>query len=168
MVREIPQVFTLNSFTMKNQLLGWSALLLLFLASCEKSEIPNTTAVDHFITKDLTFLYQDLSSKGAKAWPANGCKEIDVKLKIPLFGEYSSKFYHCCINYACNLVALSEVVNFFLRDKNKNIPKELEVLSSERINFNKYEFRIRPGIYTLDVKTKSLPDLEYEVWVYDR
>ncbi|MDX1331753.1 MAG: hypothetical protein R3252_01885 [Robiginitalea sp.] len=149
---------------MKNSLLGLCALALFLLSSCSTQEAPEPTA-DFFITKDLSFLLDGLPSEGAKNWPANGCKEIEVKLKIPLLGEVKTTMLHCCVQYVCNSVALTEVLDFFLGDKTSTPPDGIEVISSEMFTFNKYDIRIHPGTYRLDPKTASLQDLEYEVRV---
>ena len=40
--------------------------------------------LEYFTTRDLSFLSEGLPSEGAKAWPGNGCKEFEIKLKIAL------------------------------------------------------------------------------------
>ena len=147
---------------MKNTLLCLNAILFLLLSSCTTRENPEPIA-EYFITKDLSFLLDDLPSEGAKSWPANGCKEIEVKLKIPLVGEVKTTLLHCCVDYVCNSVALNEILDFFLGDKRAEGLTVIEVISSERVTFNKYDIRIHPGIYPLDPKTGRIQDLEYEV-----
>jgi len=149
---------------MKNTLFRLCALVFLLSSSCSTQESPEPDA-DFFITKDLSFLLDGLPSEGAKSWPANGCKEIEVKLKIPLLGEVKTTMLHCCVDYVCNSVALAEVLDFFLGDKTSAPPAGIEVISSEMFSFNKYDIRIHPGTYRLDPKTGSLSGLEYEVWV---
>lgn len=149
---------------MKNTLFRLCAFVFLFLSSCSTQEPPEAVA-DFFITKDLSFLLDELPSEGAKSWPANGCKEIEVKLKIPLLGEVKTTMLHCCVNYVCNSVALTEVLDFFLGDKASTPPAGIEVIYSEMFNFNQYDIRIHPGTYRLDPKTGSLQGLEYEVRV---
>ncbi len=150
---------------MKNSLTFWGACLFLFLASCSNPETEETPVSDYFITEDLAFLSEGVDANSGKGWPANGCKEIEVKIKLPLIGEVTTKFYHCCVNFACNLVELTEVVNFFLGKKSGTGPAEIEIVSSEMVKFKEYEFRIRPGRYALDLKTGRLKGLQYEVWV---
>ena len=147
---------------MKNPLFRLCALAFLLLASCSPQEPPEPAA-DFFITRDLSFLLDGLPSEGAKSWPANGCKEIEVKLKIPLLGEIKTTMLHCCVNYVCNSLALTEVLDFFLGDKASALPPGIEVISSEMFTFKRYDIRIHPGTYQLDPKTGSLQDLEYEV-----
>lgn len=145
---------------MKNHLLYLCAFL--FLSSCTTQENPEPTP-EFFITKDLSFLLEGLPSKGAKSWPANGCKEIEVKLKIPLLGEIKTTMLHCCVDYVCNAVALTEVLDFFLGDKAANGLRRIEVISSEIVTFKEYEIRIHPGNYELNLKTGRIQDLQYEV-----
>jgi hypothetical protein len=147
---------------MKNTLFRLCAFVLLLLSSCSPQEPPEPAA-DFFITRDLSFLLDDLPSEGARSWPASGCKEIEVKLKIPLLGEIKTTMLHCCVNYVCNSVALAEVLDFFLGDKGSAAPPGIEVLSSEMFTFKQYDIRIHPGTYLLDPKTGRLQDLEYEV-----
>ncbi|MEJ2584490.1 MAG: hypothetical protein P8Z38_05420, partial [Robiginitalea sp.] len=130
--------------------------------SCSNQESPEPNAV-FFITRDLSFLLDGLPSGGAKSWPANGCKEIEVKLKIPLLGEVKTTLLHCCVDYVCNSVALTEVLDFFLGDKASDLPDGIEVISSEVFTINTYDIRIHPGTYRLDSKTGRILELEYEV-----
>ena len=149
---------------MKNKLFRLCAFALFLAASCTTQEAPEPTA-DFFITKDLSFLLDELPAEGAKSWPANGCKEIEVKLKIPLLGEVKTTMLHCCVNYVCNSVALTEVLDFFLGDKGSTLPGGIEVISSEMFTFKRYDIRIHPGTYELDWKTGSIKGLQYEVRV---
>ncbi|MCO5725742.1 hypothetical protein [Robiginitalea marina] len=154
---------------MKNQLSRWGTCLALVLAftACEKQEtVPAEAAVEYFIAKDLSFLNEDLPELAAKGWPVDGCKEFTVKVKIPVFGESTIKLYHCCVNSACNLLELTNIVDFFLGDKSDRLPSEIEIISSEKTTFKRFEFRIRPGTYRLDPKTGSLEGMEYEVWAH--
>ncbi len=148
---------------MKNTL-SLCAFLFLLLSSCTTRENPESTP-DFFITKDLSFLLEDLPSEGAKSWPANGCKEIEVKLKIPLLGEVKTTMLHCCVDYVCNSVALTEILDFFLGDKRTDGVTRIEVVSSEMFTFKKYDIRIHPGTYELNPKTGQVQDLQYEVWL---
>lgn len=147
---------------MKNTLFGLCAFVLLLLSSCSPQENPEP-ASDFFITSDLSFLLDGLPAEGAKSWPANGCKEIEVKLKIPLMGEVKTTMLHCCVNYVCNSVALTQILDFFLGDKGSAPPPGIEVISSEMFTFKQYDIRIHPGTYQLDPKTGSLRGLQYEV-----
>jgi len=147
---------------MKNTLFRSCAFVLLLLSSCSPQEGPEASA-DFFITSDLSFLLDGLPSEGAKSWPANGCKEIEVKLKIPLLGEVKTTMLHCCVNYVCNSVALTEILDFFLGDKGSTPPPGIEVISSGMVTFKQYDIRIHPGTYQLDPKTGSLQGLQYEV-----
>ena len=148
---------------MKNTL-SLCAILFLLFSSCTTRENPEPTS-EFFITKDLSFLLEDLPSKGAKSWPANGCKEIEVKLKIPLLGEVKTTMLHCCVDYVCNSVALTEILDFFLGDKRTDGLTRIEVVSSEMVTFKKYDIRIHPGTYELNPKTGQVQDLQYEVWL---
>lgn len=147
---------------MKNTLLRVCALGFLLLSSCTTQEAPEP-ASDFFVTSDLSFLLDDLPAGAAKSWPANGCKEIEVKLKIPLLGEVKTTLLHCCVNYVCNSVALTEVLDFFLGDKASAPPSGIEVISSEMFTFKQYDIRIHPGTYAFDVKTGRIRGLQYQV-----
>lgn len=147
---------------MKNKLLQLCAFLFLLMTSCTTPEGPEPTP-EFFITKDLSFLLDQLPSEGAKSWPANGCKEIEVKLKIPLLGEIKTTMLHCCVDYVCNSVALTEVLDFFLGDKTANGLRSVQVLSSEIFTFQEYDIRIHPGTYEMDLKTGRIRDLQYQV-----
>jgi hypothetical protein len=150
---------------MKNQLFRLGACLALFLSvSCEKQEQADVVSRDYFITDDLSFLNEGVSGKGGAGWPANGCKEFDVKVKFAGV-EIKTTVQHCCVNYACNLMPVNHIVNFFLGDKSGKNPTEVEIISSGIITFNQYDIRIHPGMYQLDGMSKGLKDLQYEVWV---
>ena len=137
---------------MKNTLLCLCAFVLVWLSSCSTQETQEPAA-DFFITSDLSFLLDGLPPEAAKSWPANGCKEVKTTM------------LHCCVNYVCNSVALTEVLDFFLGDKTSSLPSGIEVLYSERFTFEEYGIRIHPGTYQLDHKTGQLKGLEYEVRV---
>jgi hypothetical protein len=147
---------------MKKSFLYLCPFLFLLISSCTTRESPEPYS-EFFITKDLFFLLDDLPSEGAKSWPANGCKEIEVKLKIPLVGEVKTTLLHCCVDYVCNSVALTEILDFFLGDKRADSLTGIEVISSQMFTFKKYDIRIHPGIYQLDPKTGQFQDLKYEV-----
>lgn len=147
---------------MKNTFLRVCALGFLLFSSCTTREAPEP-APDFFVTSDLSFLLEDLPAETAKSWPANGCKEIEVKLKIPLLGEVKTTLLHCCVNYVCNSVALTEVLDFFLGDKASALPSGIEVISSEMFTFNQYDIRVHPGRYELDAKTGRIRGLQYQV-----
>jgi uncharacterized protein YigE (DUF2233 family) len=68
------------------------------------------------------------------------------------------------VNYVCNIMAMNRIIDFFLGDKSGKDYPEIEIISSEIVNLNQYDIRIHPGMYQLDMKTKGLRDLEYEVW----
>ena len=149
---------------MKNKLLHSCAILFLLLSSCTTRENPEPTP-EFFLTKDLFFLLGELPSEGAKGWPANGCKEFEVKLKIPLLGEVKTNVVHCCVDYVCNAVALTEVLDFFLGEKRAGGLRSVEVVSSGMFTIKGYDIRIHPGTYELDLKTGRFKDLQYEVWL---
>ena len=150
---------------MRNHLLRVAALLVLLIsASCEKQEQPEIIPANYFITKDLSFLLDDLPDAGAKGWPANGCRTFDATVGI-LGVKIKTTFEHCCVKYACNLTSINNVLDSFLGDKSGKRATEIEIISSEMLNFKKYDIRIHPGTYQLDGKTKGLMELEYEVWV---
>ena len=121
--------------------------------------------MDYFITSDLDFLTETVPSESGKGWPATGCKEIEVKIKVPMLGDVSTSFYHCCVNYACNLLELTNVIDFFLGDKRAGPYREIEIISSGMTTFRQYDFRIRSGKYRLNLKTGKVEGLQYEVWV---
>jgi hypothetical protein len=160
----LPIDSSLKQQKMRNQIFSLGALLLLVISvSCEKQEQAELLTRDYFITKDLSFLNEGLSGKGVEGWPANGCKDIDVKLKLG-FIEAETTVTHCCVNYVCNIMAMNRIIDFFLGDKSGKDYPEIEIISSEIVNLNQYDIRIHPGMYQLDMKTKGLRDLEYEVW----
>ena len=143
----------------------WGTCLVLILSACSRQEPPTADALDYFITTDLHFLTETAATESSKGWPATGCKEIEVKLKVPVLGEVSASFYHCCVNYACNMLELTNIVDFFLGDKRAGKYREVEILSSGMTSFRQYDFRILPGKYRLDLKTGKVEGLQYEVWV---
>ncbi len=150
---------------MKNQLLRWSTCLVLVLSACTRQEPPKGEARDYFITENLDFLAEEIDAGSSKGWPATGCKELRVKVKIPLLGDVSTSFYHCCVNYACNLQEINNILDFFIGDKSASPIREIEIVSSEMNTFRQYDFRIRPGKYSVNLKTGKLERLQYEVWV---
>lgn len=150
---------------MRNQFFNLGALLLFLMSvSCEKQEQTEALSADYFITKDLSFLNTGISAKDGSGWPANGCKNIDVKVKLG-FIEAETTVTHCCVDYVCNMMAMNRIIDFFLGDKSGKSNSEIEIISSEIINFNQYDIRIHPGTYQLDAKTNGLRGLQYEVWV---
>lgn len=150
---------------MKSQFLKLGALLLFLISvSCEKQEQTEAIAKDFFITKDLSFLLDDLPESSAKGWPANGCRTFDVTVNL-LGAKIKTTMEHCCVRYACNLTSVNNVLDsFFGKRSGKNVT-ELEIISSRTVNFKQYDIRIHPGTYQLDAKSNGLKDLEYEVWV---
>lgn len=140
-------------------------LLFLVAVSCEKQGQAETIQPDYFVTGDLSFLLEELPDRGAKGWPANGCKDIDVKVKLG-FIEAETTVTHCCVNYVCNIMAFNRVIDFFLGNRSGKSHSEIEIISSEIIKFNMYDIGIQPGTYQLDPKTKGLRDLKYEIWVH--
>ena len=150
---------------MKNQLFRCSICMLLLFVSCSKQESPETVSTDYFITGNLDFLTAGINPESGKGWPANGCKEIEVKIKIPLVGDISTSFYHCCVNYVCNMLELIQLADFFLGDRKASPLQEIEITYSEMITYQMYDFRIRPGIYQLNLKTGQVEGLQYDVWV---
>jgi hypothetical protein len=69
------------------------------------------------------------------------------------------------VNYACNLQEINNILDFFIGDKSASPIREVEIVSSEMNTFRQYDFRIRPGKYSLNLKTGKLERLQYEVWV---
>lgn len=149
---------------MRSQLPILSAFLLLFLTACSTPEQADPT-LEYFITRDLSFLSEGLPSEGAKAWPGNGCREFEIKLKIAFLGEIKTTMQHCCVEYVCNAVAINEVLDFFLGDNKSYGSLKVEVVSSGMFRLNRYDIRVRPGEYSLDPKTGHLQGLQYEVWI---
>jgi hypothetical protein len=132
--------------------------------SCDKQEQPEIIPAKYFVTKDLSFLLDDLPGEGAKGWPANGCRSFDVTVSL-LGAKIKTTLNHCCVNYACNLESVNNVLDSFLGDKSGKNTTEIEIISSGMLKFKQYDIRIHPGTYQLDSKTKGLMGLEYEVWV---
>lgn len=150
---------------MKNQLLrAGVSMILLISVSCEKQAPPESIEANYFVTKDLSFLLDDLPLEGAKGWPANGCQSFDITINL-LGAKIKTTVQHCCVRYACTITPLSNILDSFLGDKSGKTPAEIEIVSSEIINFKEYEIKIHPGTYALDTKSKGLEGLEYEVWV---
>lgn len=151
---------------MKNQLLILCACMLALLPACTNPDPAGDPAAEYFVTKDLSFLQEGLPGTGAKGWPANGCQNFEITLKFGFLGEVKTDMLHCCVNYVCNAVAFTEILNFFLgKNKASGRPDSVEVTTSERLSIRGYDIRVRPGHYRLDAKTGQLEDLEYEVWV---
>ncbi len=150
---------------MRNQLLRVGAFLVLLISiSCEKQEQPENVEAKYFVTKDLSFLLDDLPDAGAKGWPANGCQSFDVTVNL-LGAKIKTTIEHCCVRYACTIMPINNIIDSFLGDKSGKTPAEIEIISSGMINFKGYDIKIHPGKYALDAKTKGLKGLEYEVWV---
>ena len=150
---------------MRNLILKLGALALFILTiSCQKQEQSDITASNYFVTDDLSFLTEGNSAEGAKGWPANGCRDIDVKVKLG-FIEAETTVTHCCVNYVCNLMSVNRVIDFFLGSRSGKRYSEIEIISSKIIKFKNYHIGIQPGTYHLDVKTNGLKNLRYEVWV---
>jgi hypothetical protein len=149
---------------MRNQLLRVGAFLVLLITiSCEKQEPTESVQPNYFITKDLSFLLENLPDEGAKGWPANGCQSFDVTVNL-LGVKIKTTVKHCCVSYACSIAPLNNIVDSFLGDKSGKTPTDIEIISSEMINFKGYDIKIHPAKYLLDSKTGGLMDLEYEVW----
>lgn len=150
---------------MRNQILKLGALVLfLMTVSCEKQEQAETLPSNYFVTDDLSFLTEGQSAEGAKGWPENGCRDIDVKVKLG-FLEAETTVTHCCVNYVCNLMSVNRVIDFFLGNRSGKSYSEIEIISSKIIKFKNYDIGIQPGTYQLDAKTNGLRNLKYEVWV---
>ncbi|MGB5654701.1 MAG: hypothetical protein WBM56_12815 [Robiginitalea sp.] len=150
---------------MRNHLLRVGAFLVLLISvSCEKQENPENAPANYFITKDLSFLLDDLHDEAAKGWPANGCQSFDVTVSI-LGAKIKTTIQHCCVRYACTITPVANILDSFVGDKSGKTPREIEVISSEMIKFKGYDIKIHPGKYPLDGKTRGLKGIEYEVWV---
>ena len=138
---------------------------MFILTACSSPDQAEGPSGNYFITEDLSFLDGGLPAEGAKAWPSNGCKEFEVKLKVAMLGEIKTTVLHCCVDYVCNAVALTEMLDFFLGDKGTTRPTAVELVSSGLVAFGKYDIRIHAGTYRLNAKTGRLEGLRYEVWV---
>jgi len=150
---------------MRNHLLRLTAFLVFLITiSCEKQEPTESVQPNYFITKDLSFLLNDLPEEGAKGWPATGCQSFDVTVNL-LGAKIKTTIEHCCVRYACTITPINNILDSFLGDKSGKTPTEIEIISSGIINFKKYGIKIHPGKYALDVKTMGLKGLEYEVRV---
>ncbi|WP_445381283.1 hypothetical protein [Robiginitalea sp. IMCC43444] len=149
---------------MKNLCIPFLGLIVLFLGSCSEESAEEVTP-DYFVTRDLSFLLGEEDGLTAKGWPVNGCKEFDVKAKVPFFGEVRFTVLNCCVNLVCNSPAVLEVIDYFIGGKNLQNIKEITIESSSFIKFNQYDIQINPGTYALDAKTKRLVDLQYRVYI---
>jgi len=150
---------------MRNHLLRVGAVLVLLISiSCEKQEPTESLQPNYFITKDLSFLLDDLPDEGAKGWPANGCQSFDVTVNL-LGVKIKTTIEHCCVRYACTITPINNILDSFLGSKSGKTPTNIEIISSEMIKFKGYDIKIHPGKYLLDSKTDGLMDLEYEVWL---
>lgn len=149
---------------MKNHLLRVTAFLFLLIStSCEKSEPPESVLPNYFITKDLSFLLDDLHGQAAKGWPANGCQSFDITVNL-LGAKIKTTIEHCCVRYACTITPVNNILDSFLGGKSGKTPKNIEIISSEMFSFKGYGIKIRPGKYLLDSKKNGLLGLEFEVW----
>ena len=149
---------------MRNHLLRVTAFLILLIStSCEKREPSQSVEPNYFITKDLSFLLNDLPDEGAKGWPANGCQSFDITVNL-LGAKIKTTIEHCCVRYACTITPVNNILDSFLGGKSGKSATDIEIISSEMFNFKGYGIKIHPGKYLLDSKTKGLMGLEYEVW----
>jgi hypothetical protein len=149
---------------MKNLWIPVLGFIVLFLGSCSEESEEEVTP-DYFVTRDLSFLLGEEDGLTAKGWPVNGCKEFDVKAKVPFFGEVRFTVLNCCVNLVCNSPAVLEVIDYFIGGKNLQTIKEITIESSSFIKFNQYDIQINPGTYALDAKTKRIVDLQYRVYI---
>lgn len=133
------------------------------MGSCSP-EATEAETPEYFVTTDLSFLLGEGDGLTAKGWPVNGCKEFDVKVKLPFVGEVRFSVLNCCVDLVCNSPAALEVIDYIIGGKNLQNINEIEILSSSFITFNSYDIQINPGTYQLDPKTKHLMGLEYRVY----